>query len=70
MTGTAMTEEAEFGKIYNLPVTQIPTNKPDIRKNFTDVIYKTRLEKYNNVVNEIEEMHKIGRPVVAPVFER
>ena len=64
MTGTAMTEEAEFGKIYNLPVTQIPTNKPDIRKNFSDVIYKTQLEKYNNVVNEIEEMHKIGRPVL------
>ncbi len=64
MTGTAMTEEAEFGKIYNLPVTQIPTNKPDIRKNFSDVIYKTQLEKYNNVVNEIEQMHKIGRPVL------
>ena len=64
MTGTAMTEEAEFGKIYNLPVTQIPTNKPDIRKNFSDVIYKTQIEKYNNVVNEIEEMHKIGRPVL------
>ncbi|MBQ3101476.1 preprotein translocase subunit SecA [bacterium] len=64
MTGTAMTEEAEFGKIYNLPVTQIPTNKPDIRKNFSDVIYKTQIEKYNNVVNEIEQMHKIGRPVL------
>lgn len=64
MTGTAMTEEAEFGKIYNLPVTQIPTNKPDIRKNFSDVIYKTQIEKYNNVVNEIEKMHNIGRPVL------
>ncbi len=41
MTGTAMTEEAEFGKIYNLEVTSIPTNKPDIRINYPDVIYKS-----------------------------
>ena len=47
MTGTAMTEEAEFGKIYNLEVTVIPTNKPDIRINYPDVIYKTERAKYN-----------------------
>ena len=52
MTGTAMTEEAEFGKIYNLEVTVIPTNKPDIRINYPDVIYKTERAKYNAVVND------------------
>ncbi len=64
MTGTAMTEEAEFGKIYNLEVTTIPTNKPDIRKNYPDVIYKTEKAKYNAVVDDIIEMHKKGRPVL------
>ncbi len=64
MTGTAMTEEAEFGKIYNLEVTTIPTNKPDIRINYPDIIYKTERAKYNAVVNDIIEMHKIGRPVL------
>ncbi|MCQ2789074.1 MAG: preprotein translocase subunit SecA, partial [bacterium] len=64
MTGTAMTEEAEFGKIYNLEVTTIPTNKPDIRKNYPDVIYKTEKAKYNAVVEDIIEMHKKGRPVL------
>ena len=64
MTGTAMTEEAEFGKIYNLEVTTIPTNKPDIRINYSDVIYKTERAKYNAVVDDIIKMHKIGRPVL------
>jgi len=64
MTGTAMTEEAEFGKIYNLEVTTIPTNKPDIRVNNSDVIYKTERAKYNAVVEDIIKMHKIGRPVL------
>lgn len=64
MTGTAMTEEAEFGKIYNLEVTSIPTNKDDIRKDFPDVIYKTEKQKYLSVVNEIVEMNKVGRPVL------
>ena len=64
MTGTAMTEEAEFGKIYNLEVTTIPTNKPDIRINYPDVIYKTERAKYNAVVDDIIEMNKIGRPVL------
>lgn len=64
MTGTAMTEEAEFGKIYNLEVTTIPTNKPDIRVNYPDVIYKTERAKFNAVVEDIIRMHKIGRPVL------
>lgn len=64
MTGTAMTEEAEFGKIYNLEVTAIPTNKPDIRVNYPDVIYKNERAKYNAVVNDIVEQNQIGRPVL------
>ena len=64
MTGTAMTEEAEFGKIYNLEVTAIPTNKPDIRINHSDVIYKNERGKYNAVVKDIIEQNKIGRPVL------
>ena len=64
MTGTAMTEEAEFGKIYNLEVTTIPTNKPDIRINYPDVIYKTERAKFNAVVDDIIKMHEIGRPVL------
>ena len=64
MTGTAMTEEAEFGKIYNLEVTTIPTNKPDIRVDYPDVIYKTERQKYLSVVDDIIQMHEIGRPVL------
>ncbi len=64
MTGTAMTEEAEFGKIYNLQVTQIPTNKEDIRINYPDVIYKTIEKKFEFVAREIAEMTKIGRPIL------
>lgn len=64
MTGTAMTEEAEFGKIYNLEVTTIPTNKPDIRINLPDVVYKSQKQKYLAVVDEIAQMHEQGRPVL------
>ncbi|MBO5738872.1 preprotein translocase subunit SecA [bacterium] len=64
MTGTAMTEEAEFGKIYNLEVTAIPTNMPDIRINHSDVIYKNERGKYNAVVEDIIEQNKQGRPVL------
>ncbi len=64
MTGTAMTEEAEFGKIYNLEVTAIPTNKPDIRVNHPDVIYKSEVQKYLSVVDDIITQHKLGRPVL------
>ena len=68
MTGTAMTEEAEFGKIYNLEVTTIPTNKPDIRINYPDVIYKTERAKFDAVVQDIIRMHEIGRPVLVGTF--
>lgn len=64
MTGTAKTEEQEFQKIYNLDVIVIPTNKPMIRTDFPDVIYKTRAAKYRAVVKEIVELHKSGRPVL------
>ena len=64
MTGTAMTEEAEFGKIYNLEVTTIPTNRPDIRINMSDVVYKSQKQKYLAVVEEIAKMHELGRPVL------
>ena len=64
MTGTAKTEEQEFQKIYNLPVVVVPTNKPLIRIDYPDVIYKTRIAKYKAAVNEIEECHKSGRPVL------
>lgn len=64
MTGTAKTEEQEFEKIYGLSVVVIPTNKPMIRKDYPDVIYKTRLAKYKAAANEIEECHKKGQPVL------
>ena len=64
MTGTAMTEEAEFGKIYNLEVTSIPTNQADVRINYADIIYKTEKQKYISVVDDIIEMNKLGRPVL------
>ncbi len=64
MTGTAKTEEQEFQKIYGLDVIVIPTNKPLIRKDFPDVIYKTKRAKYKAAANAIEECHKTGRPVL------
>ncbi len=64
MTGTAKTEEQEFQKIYGLDVVVIPTNKPMIRTDFPDVIYKTKAAKYRAVVKEIVELHKSGRPVL------
>ncbi|GAB6281573.1 MAG: preprotein translocase subunit SecA [Ignavibacterium sp.] len=64
MTGTAETEESEFYEIYKLEVVVIPTNKPMIREDLDDSIYKTKREKYNAVINEIEELRKIGRPVL------
>ncbi len=64
MTGTAMTEEAEFGKIYNLEVTSVSTNKKDIRGDLPDVVYKTEIQKYKSVVEEIEEEHAKGRPIL------
>jgi preprotein translocase subunit SecA len=64
MTGTADTEAAEFKNIYNLDVMVIPTNRPLIRTNFSDVIYKTEQEKFNAVAREIEELYQLGRPVL------
>ena len=64
MTGTAKTEEQEFQKIYGLDVVVVPTNKPMIRTDYPDVIYKTRAAKYRAVVKEIVELHKAGRPVL------
>ena len=64
MTGTADTEAAEFKKIYDLDVMVIPTNRPLIRTNYSDVIYKSEREKFNAVVREITELYEMGRPVL------
>ncbi len=64
MTGTAETEAEEFGKIYELDVVVIPTNKPMIRDDYGDVVYINERAKFNAVVEEIEEMHELGRPVL------
>ncbi|HEY4415802.1 MAG TPA: preprotein translocase subunit SecA [Verrucomicrobiae bacterium] len=64
MTGTAETEASEFFDIYKLGVLTIPTNRPNIRKDGHDSVYKTRREKFNAVVKEIRELHAHGRPVL------
>ncbi len=64
MTGTAETEAGEFLDIYKLDVVVIPTNKDCVRNDVNDVVYKTKREKYNAVISEIENMKKIGRPVL------
>ena len=64
MTGTAMTEEAEFEEIYNLDVVAIPTNKPMIRNDQNDVIYKNENAKFNAIVQSIKESHEKGQPVL------
>ncbi|XP_019163192.1 PREDICTED: protein translocase subunit SecA, chloroplastic isoform X2 [Ipomoea nil] len=64
MTGTAATESAEFESIYNLKVTIVPTNKPMIRKEESDVVFRATTGKWRAVVVEISRMHKIGRPVL------
>ncbi len=64
MTGTAMTEETEFNEIYNLDIIEVPTNKPMIRKDLDDVIYKTERAKFNAVVETIVELNKTGQPVL------
>lgn len=64
MTGTALTEEQEFRQIYNLDVIVIPTNKPMARVDEDDEVYRTENGKYNAVVNQIEECHKKGQPVL------
>ncbi len=64
MTGTAKTEEEEFRDIYGLDVVTIPTNKPMIRKDFNDVVYRSQKGKFEAVVREIEERHAAGQPVL------
>ncbi|MBI3559054.1 preprotein translocase subunit SecA [Candidatus Gottesmanbacteria bacterium] len=64
MTGTAVTEAEEFHKIYKLEVVAIPTHRPMVRQDQADQVYKTQRAKYAAIVHEIEEMHKIGRPVL------
>lgn len=64
MTGTAMTEEAEFEEIYNLDVIAIPTNKPMIRQDENDVIYKNENAKYKAIVESVKQSHQKGQPVL------
>ena len=64
MTGTALTEEEEFGGIYNLDVIEIPTNRPVIRQDDPDVVYKTEAGKFRAVIRQIKECHAKGQPVL------
>ncbi|HAX93074.1 MAG TPA: preprotein translocase subunit SecA [Bacteroidales bacterium] len=64
MTGTAETEAGELWDIYKLEVVVIPTNRPIVRKDHEDLVYKTKREKYNAVIQEIENLNKAGRPVL------
>ena len=64
MTGTAKTEEQEFIKVYGLPVTVVPTNRPMVRKDHSDVIYKTEAAKLHGLIGEILQMESQGRPVL------
>lgn len=64
MTGTADTEAAEFAEIYNLDVNVIPTNRPMIRKDYADVVYRTEKEKFEAIAEEIKDYHERGQPVL------
>ena len=64
MTGTALTEEDEFREIYNLDVVEVPTNKPMIRVDHSDVVYKTKNGKDRAIINQIKECHEKGQPVL------
>src|SRR5207245_1941909 len=64
MTGTALTEATEFMKIYELPVVQVPTNRPMVRGDRNDQVYKTKDGKWSAVVREIHERHDNGQPVL------
>ncbi len=64
MTGTAKTEEAEFREIYSLDVVEVPTNKPVIREDLVDSVYKTEKGKYRAVIRQIKECHEKGQPVL------
>ncbi|HBZ32318.1 MAG TPA: hypothetical protein DEO46_04870, partial [Lachnospiraceae bacterium] len=63
MTGTALTEEKEFRDIYGMDVVEIPTNRPVIRKDLHDAVYKTKKEKLNAIVEAVKEAHAKGQPV-------
>ena len=64
MTGTAMTEQEEFGTIYNLDIVEIPTNRPNQRSDHHDVVYKTEAGKFRAVIQQIKECHEKGQPVL------
>jgi len=64
MTGTAMTEEEEFGTIYELDIVEIPTNRPLARHDYPDTVYKNERGKYKAIIDQIEECHKKGQPVL------
>ncbi len=64
MTGTALTEAEEFEAIYNLDVVEIPTNKPVIRADRTDVVYKTEIGKFRAIIRQVKECHDKGQPVL------
>lgn len=64
MTGTAMTEAEEFNKIYYVDVLAIPTNKPVVREDLPDLVYKNTAVKYSAIVKEVERLHELGRPVL------
>lgn len=64
MTGTAKTEEKEFKDIYKMDVVQIPTNKPVIRNDLDDLLFKTESDKLKAIINNIEEVHKTGQPIL------
>ena len=64
MTGTAMTEQEEFGTIYNLDIIEIPTNRPNAREDHHDMVYKTVAGKYRAVIEQVKECHEKGQPVL------
>ena len=64
MTGTALTEEEEFGSIYMLDVVEIPTNRPVIRKDLSDVVYKTEVGKFRAIIEQVKACHAKGQPVL------
>ena len=64
MTGTALTEEQEFGAIYRLDVVEIPTNKPVIRKDHSDIVYKTEMGKFRAIIRQVKECYAKGQPVL------
>ena len=64
MTGTALTEQEEFGAIYGLDVVEIPTNKPVVRKDHSDVVYKTEVGKYRAIIQQVKRCYEKGQPVL------